>query len=459
MKCPNCGNEVSANHKFCTRCGSKLENIIKDNDLSQTEVINRINKNKKNIIIAALIILLSSFLIVVIVTVFLFKTKVDSDEVATYKSVKPIEQSQIENMTSRSLVELAIQQDKDMFEFVKSSFNANPDKLFGVFYKNLVGFVNNIDIDDLIIDTIESNDDIQYVLSPKTDIFKFQIENWSSIFINDEYLYKRYSKYLNKVWQKYLQISETSEVNNISQGICIDISELITEIISWQIFLEENSSFVMNKDIEETLKYLVIFVANNQDINSIYLSFDENGIITNKQKQCYEEFFKRVNKNKKEYNFIKNCYDALEKNNFKASSEFYKIIYDYTGYEYYKRLCENEIVKEEEIKQEQEKEAKEHKIINQYKNLKYNKEELYRLYQEAETDWEEHQYDKDENGILIHNGSGSYSIYITDYINKKTAEFTQILNLMFEYCSIIKENEGSVSVRDCYLNEISKETK
>ena len=458
MKCPNCGNEVSANHKFCTRCGSKLENIIKDNDLSQTEVINKINKNKKNIIIAALIILLSSFLIVVIVTVFLFKTKVDSDEVATYKSVKPIEQSQIENMTSRSLVELAIQQDKDMFEFVKSSFNGNPDKLFGVFYKNLVGFVNNIDIDDLIIDTIESNDDIQYVLSPKTDIFKFQIENWSSIFINDEYLYKRYSKYLNKVWQEYLELLANSKEADLYQNCLVESTDIVNEIILWQKFLSENSNFIMNNSIKNTIKFLVECIIYRSDSDYTF-DIENNNILSNDAKKGYEDFLKRVDKSTQEYKVVKSCYGTLEKNNFKANSEFYKIIYDYTGDEYYKRLFENKIIMEEEIKQEQEKVAKEHKIINQYKNLKYNKEELYRLYQEAETDWEEHKYDKDENGILIHNGSGSYSIYITDYINKKTAEFTQILNLMFEYCSIIKENEGSVSVRDCYLNEISKETK
>ena len=90
------------------------------------------------------------------------------------------------------------------------------------------------------------------------------------------------------------------------------------------------------------------------------------------------------------------------------------------------------------------------KSVQEFNNLKYDKEKLKRLYQEAYNSFQMHQEDKDENGNYIYAGTGSAEGYITDYINEKAPEYKKVLDTIWNYCNVtIVDNEGMVGVRNC----------
>ena len=97
------------------------------------------------------------------------------------------------------------------------------------------------------------------------------------------------------------------------------------------------------------------------------------------------------------------------------------------------------------------------KSVQEFNNLKYDKEKLKRLYQEAYNSFQMHQGDKDENGNYIYAGTGSAEGYITDYINEKAPEYKKVLDTIWNYCNDTKiDNEGMTGFRNCYHDEISK---
>lgn len=60
MKCGNCGNEINENSKFCTNCGSKIDNI---NSSMVSNTVNNTNTNNKVIIFLIVIVAIVGILI------------------------------------------------------------------------------------------------------------------------------------------------------------------------------------------------------------------------------------------------------------------------------------------------------------------------------------------------------------------------------------------------------------
>lgn len=46
MNCPNCGNEINENQKFCTKCGAKVEENINEEPITENQENTVIDEQK-----------------------------------------------------------------------------------------------------------------------------------------------------------------------------------------------------------------------------------------------------------------------------------------------------------------------------------------------------------------------------------------------------------------------------
>lgn len=322
MNCQNCGNEIEENQKFCTNCGANIKvNETKNKIFS-------FFSNKRNIAIISVFIILALGL-----TGFCFYLNIGSK--GNYKSIVPIEQSKIQGTSTTELLNIAIQQENDLAEIIQKLSQKNASKLFETFYINLSKLVENMSVDDLDIKTITTNNEYTYKLNPDTKLINYEVNDWTGIWINNEYLNEKYSKYLNEEWQEYLKLASNDTLNEINKGYNIDSSKLIDEIIAWQEFEAKYPNFALSQKVKDTIKF-----ETERIIYHEYTFSEADGSITKEYKKGYEEFLKRVNSKNTEYQVVKNCYEVLKNNGFKPNSEFFKILNDFSPNDWYKEQAE-----------------------------------------------------------------------------------------------------------------------
>ena len=240
MNCPNCGKEIKDNQKFCSGCGAnvKISNIK-----------NKIIKILHNKIFIAIFITL----IVLIIGLIGLEFYLNIGSKGTYKSIIPIEKSQLEKTSTTELLNMAIQQDKDLTEIIPKLSQKNASKLFETFYINITKLVENMKVDDLDIKTITTNNEYIYQLNPDTKLINYEVNDWTGIWINNEYLNEKYSKYLNTEWQDYLKLVSKDTIDGIERGYNVDGKELVDEIIAWQEFQNKYKNFILAKKVGDII--------------------------------------------------------------------------------------------------------------------------------------------------------------------------------------------------------------
>lgn len=343
MNCPKCGKEITENQKFCTYCGAELCQKEQASEVSK-ETLPTNNKIKDIVKSKPFVISLSLFVVLIVAVISSFAYITYNNNLTSL--ITPVEQSQIKQMNSTEMLNTLIQQDDDLNKIISKLPNNKVNKVFEIFYKNMLSLISNMNVDDL---NITDN----YVLTPKTDIIGFEINDWSGVWLNDEYIFNRYSKYLNKSWQEFLELSKNSKERKIRFAAYVEKQDIIKEITLWQKFMSKNPNFAMNENIKKSVRFLTSDIIYND-----YTFYDYNtGAINNEQKQGYEEFLKTIDKNTQEYKIVQNCFDELQKNNFKPNSKFYKLLSDYNNndkwYEdMYKNALESEKLTKEKEKQD-----------------------------------------------------------------------------------------------------------
>ncbi len=319
MYCKKCGCEISNNQKFCTKCGEKVYVSNENKSLKLT-----INKNTvKFVIIGIVFITITS----TIGTFYVSDLKIS--EISTYKSIIAIKEQDYEDYgidINQEALKQAIEQDKNMEEFVKKLHFAKADNVFKTFYENLQILASQIAQDDTFNLSEKQNGSLK-INNPDIDIIKFKKDYYNAL-VNREYIYNKYSKYLSKSWNKFLKLSYEFE-NDINETLAnIEETKIIEWIVKWQKFLNKYPEFPMQNDVKNDIKWLI-----NDILYGHFLSNDEEqSFNVEKLKNSYDEFLNKVDKSSKEYDLAVKCYEELKNNNFKRTAQYHKYLYDYTGF-------------------------------------------------------------------------------------------------------------------------------
>lgn len=152
--------------------------------------------------------------------------------------------------------------------------------------------------------------------------------------INYKYLNEKYSSFLSKSFKDFILLKQEEEkfldgnAYYIDATVSLSKKQLLDLIISWQKFRENYPNF-KQEDVTKTLKiYTSDFMCGSD--NSFGFTFDylDNRLLP-EAKKAYEEFLSSVNPKTKEYNIVKTCYNILKEHNYKATNEFFICVENY----------------------------------------------------------------------------------------------------------------------------------
>ena len=428
MLCSNCGKEVEDYKKFCSHCGYKVRYAGIDS------VCNYIKQNKRFVILITSLFLCVFF---ILISFFFFNNSYINCN-GTYKSIVPISQTKISRMNTTALLKMAIHQEKDLDEVISKLSAEQANALFETFYNNLSAMVEKMSVDDL---NIESQENGTYKLTPNTKLIHYEVNDWTGIWINHEYLNKKYSKYLSDSWKKFLELTSKDTFNKVTiPPRSFDMKDLVSEIIAWQKFISEYPDFSHIDIAKSALKDEVTRILWHE-----YIFQTDDGSMRKEYRAGYEEFLKKVNKNCAEYKVVKDCYDELKKNYFLPTEEYYQYVYEYCQYDWVKEYWENSKEYLERIQQ-----------IIKLKKLKFDKQKLLQLIEEGDQYYQEHKWDKDECGNYIYSGSGSYGICISEYIQENDKNLYDIYQEIKAACWLIYSDSCNGNIDEYVKNEIKK---
>ena len=228
---------------------------------------------------------------------------------------------------------MLIEQDYGFNYIISKIKPQRTDNVFETFYENLQKIISKISIDDL---NVTYEEDGTPIMSPSTEIITFN----DGIKINDNYLNKKYSKYLGNAWKEYLNLSSESKMHDINSGMSTNPLELVDEIVAWQAFLNNNPNFILANKIKKNIKTETLEIMYHNYI----FAYTEDGSMSKDGRKGYEKFLKKVNQNTEEYNAVKKCYDELQSHGFQGTKEFYRLLYEYGQDSWYKELYDEVLV-------------------------------------------------------------------------------------------------------------------
>ena len=365
MNCPNCGNDVNENQKFCSKCGTEIAEveIIHDIETLQGKTLHAFVKSKSFIISAIVLfvfvlISISAFACNKIYNNIKNDIHVElpssTENYSKYKSIKS-SYYEISNMTARETLENIIQQENDLKEFLSQKHNEDENsKLFTTFYGNVIAVSeklnefyknNNVSLDNKNVTVVENvlfipNNVNRYDLTgyyslaipnTKTNLFRttFAIVN-DNIEPNYTYIYNQYSKYLTKPYTDYLNHKMQYQVlrKDCALWVYEHRNEVITKekLMEYLLFLRN----LLNKYPNFGLWYYV-----QCDIK-IYLDalLFEDWKMPNEPpiKNVLADFLKVAQKDTYEYDVVKELSNLnTDENNYDTSWEaIYRNWYDET---------------------------------------------------------------------------------------------------------------------------------
>lgn len=250
----------------------------------------------------------------------------------------------------------------------------NKDKVFEVYYSNLIGICNlfnkliwsddtfiaqlyeenpylgeNVYEDEInktvirIIPTMKTEPiynrkiiDTLNITYPQVPFIKmvYAGEGYFESSINYKYINENYSCFLSKPLKDFILLKQKEEkfLNGnayyIDATVSLSKKQLLDLIISWQKFRENYPNF-KQEEVTKTLKmYTSDFMCGSN--NSFGFTFDyiDNRLLP-EAKKAYEEFLSSVNPKTKEYNTVKTCYNILKEHNYKATNDFFICVENY----------------------------------------------------------------------------------------------------------------------------------
>ena len=384
-RCPKCDTECDVGDLYCTNCSCKFDFGGKS-DLSY-EYKKKVDEYTTNIESSTpntedkqdpeydyslpeekpdysfVVILLIVIGVIAGMIALLLNTSSNTEETQNNTSLIQFEQKIVEDLTADSILNTLIIQDKKLRNYIqqKNKETSNFDKLFEIFYRNLLTFTGRETelASKLTFDSYEhngksfftesnigikkiENEEYSYytIVQPKTKLVKLvnSGEGFWSAEINYNYLVTEYSSYLSKDWQEFLEIKqkEFNYKNGNSYyrdgAITVTKNELADWLITETNFLNKYPQFALKDIMKADLKnYTSDFI---EDIYQTF-AYDPPQLL-NETKLAYEKFLIKADKNTEEYIQVKKWYEILQKDNFTKSLNYYRYKYDLTGDENYK---------------------------------------------------------------------------------------------------------------------------
>ena len=402
MHCPNCGNELNENQKFCSKCGANLtdeKNYLKkfrDSDSLFYHLI-------RGAVIVILLLVGSGLSVFAynkicdnIKNDIQIELPNDQQNYSEYKSITSID-SKIDTMTEKQALEKIIQQEQDLKEFFNQNHTtADNSMLFTTFYENLITLSEKLDklinnennsvfledktmtiINGIQISPIQINREkltgYYKITEPKTDLFRttFAITS-DNVEPNYTYIYNQFSKYLEEPYQDYLNHKMQYQILRKDQALWvyehrnknITKDKLIEYIISLRNILNEYPNFELWYHLQSDIKIYIDALLfedwkrpNEPPIKDVLAKF-----LKVAQKGTYEyetaEFFYYMNTNENEY---ENSYEA-------KYEEWHDITFDDDGTPIITQREMN--IHANAVKKYKQKEF--NKKVQSYKNLQLN---------------------------------------------------------------------------------------
>ena len=139
---------------------------------------------------------------------------------------KSITQNTLKQASALEMLNTINQEEKDLVEFFEKKYTTEEnDKIFSMFYKDLVGFqdnlynqrdkqnvtirkimeINNIKLKNEGFDE-KTKQTVNIIIAPNTSVVYLDTsQDWfTAVRIDYNYIIKQYSQYLSPVWQEYL---------------------------------------------------------------------------------------------------------------------------------------------------------------------------------------------------------------------------------------------------------------
>lgn len=193
-------------------------------------------------------------------------------------SYKTITQNVLKQGSALEMLNTINQEEKDLAEFfVKNQSTSDNDKIFALFFKDLIAFQDNMysqrDKQDVAITKImdlnniklknegfneKTKQTVNRIIAPNTSLVYLDTsQDWfTGVRINYDYIIEKYSKYLSTQWQEYLRLARDESID-YSLGAWYDDEhwgEIYVRLVNkWEKFLKQYPDFYLKDKIKENI--------------------------------------------------------------------------------------------------------------------------------------------------------------------------------------------------------------
>lgn len=190
---------------------------------------------------------------------------------------KTITQNTLKQGSALEMLNTINQEEKDLVEFFAKNQSSDNDKVFALFYKDLVAFQSNLysqrDKQDITVTKIfeinniklknegfneKTKQTVNRIVSPNTPLIYLDTsQDWfTGVRINYDYIIEKYSKHLSTQWQEYLSLAREESID-YSIGAWYDDEhwgEIYVRLVNkWEKFLKQYPNFYLKDKIKEKI--------------------------------------------------------------------------------------------------------------------------------------------------------------------------------------------------------------